>query len=283
VPIGDAAELVVWGRRLGPQELALLAALAAQVAAALARRQLAQEAAGASDLAAANDLRGAILSAASHDLRSPLASIKAAVSSLLAEDVEWDEATHDEFLVTIDVETDRLTDLVTNLLDLSRLQAGAVRPATRSVGLDEVVASALASIGPSAAGVAVAVDESLPRVVVDPGLLERAIANLVQNGLRHAAGAPVRVEASTVGSDLVLRVVDQGPGVARRDRERVFRPFEQAGEAGGPGVGLGLAVSRGFIEAGGGDLTIEDTPGGGCTMVVTLPLAPTRAPVTPHG
>jgi two-component system sensor histidine kinase KdpD len=273
LPIGDGAKLVAWGTPLEPAQLALLTALAAQVAAALTRRRLAEEAAGASDLAAANDLRGAILRAASHDLRSPLASIKAAVSSLLADDVEWDEATTAEFLATIDEETDRLDDLVTNLLDLSRLQAGAVTPASRAVGIDEVVGRALASLGPSAAAVTVAVDESLPRVLVDPGLLERAVANLVQNGLRHGLGAPARVEASTVGDELVLRVVDRGPGVARQDRERLFRPFAQAGEAGGPGVGLGLAVSLGFIEASAGRLAIEDTPGGGCTMVARLPLA----------
>jgi two-component system sensor histidine kinase KdpD len=286
LPVGEGAQLVVWGPRLDPPELALLAALAAQVAAALARRRLAEEAASASDLAAANDLRGAILSAASHDLRSPLASIKAAVSSLLADDVEWDQATHDEFLATIDQETDRLTELVTNLLDLSRLQAGAVTPATRPVGLDEVVGNALSSLGHGASDVTVVVDETLPRVIVDPGLLERAVANLVQNALRHGGGAPVRVEASTTAGELVLRVVDRGPGVARRDRERLFRPFEQAGEAGGPGVGLGLAVSRGFIEASGGRLAIEDTPGGGCTMVATLPTVaagPPRVRVTPSG
>jgi two-component system sensor histidine kinase KdpD len=277
LPVGDEAVLVVDAAHLTPTDVGLLTALASQLTSALSQRRLASEAAGASALAAANDLRGAILNAASHDLRSPLAGIKAAVSSLLAKDVTWDPASQADFLTTIDAETDRLTNVVTNLLDLSRLQAEAVRPELEPVGAGEIVASALASLGLHGdADVQVDVDEALPDVLGDPGLLERVVANLVQNAQRHAADShrPVRIQASVVGGRLLLRIVDRGPGVPRAERDRLFQPFEQAGEAGGPGLGLGLAVSRGFVAAHGGDLSMEDTPGGGCTMVVSLPLAP---------
>jgi two-component system sensor histidine kinase KdpD len=274
VPVGEAAVLVVASADLTPSHVSLLTALASQLTTALVARRLTREAAGAGELAAASDLRGAILNAASHDLRSPLAGIKAAVSSLLATDVTWDAASQKEFLATIDEETDRLTGVLTNLLDLSRLEAGALRPMVVPVGADELVASALASLGLHADGrVQVDVDESLPHLLGDPGLLERLLANLIQNALRHAGAGPVRVQGSVVGDRIVIRVVDRGPGVQRAERDRVFRPFERAGQEGGPGLGLGLAVSRGLVDAHGGRLSIEDTPGGGCTMVAELPLA----------
>jgi two-component system sensor histidine kinase KdpD len=274
IPVGDEAVLVVASADLTPTDVGLLTALGSQLTSALVARRLTREAAEAGALAAANDLRGAILNAASHDLRSPLAGIKAAVSSLLATDVTWDPASQREFLGTIDEETDRLTGVLTNLLDLSRLEAGAVRPMAVPVGADELVAAALASLGLHADGrVQVDVAETLPHLLVDPGLVERVLANLLQNAIRHAGAGPVRVQGSAVGDRLVLRVVDRGPGVDQGERDRVFRAFEQAGQEGGPGLGLGLAVSRGFVDAHGGRLSIEDTPGGGCTMVVELPLA----------
>lgn len=236
--------------------------------------QARSEAAGAAALAAANDLRGAILNAASHDLRSPLAGIKAAVSSLLATDVSWDHDTEQDFLTTIDEETDRLTGVLTNLLDLSRLQAGVVRPDAAAVTADELVAAALVSLGLHGdRRVVIEVPEALPDAFVDAGLIERVLANLIQNAMRHATDGPVRVQASVVGDRMLMRVVDRGPGVPRHDRDRVFLAFEQAGDSGDTGVGLGLAVSRGLVHAHQGALTIEDTPGGGCTMVVELPLA----------
>ncbi len=176
---------------------------------------------------------------------------------------------------TIDEETDRLDGLVGNLLDMSRLQSGALHVASSQIGLDEVVPAALASIGPRADIVTVDVAETLPRVVADPGLLERAIANVVANALVHGAGAPVRVVAGSVDGGVDLRVVDRGPGVPANERDRMFVPFQRLGDSpqGAASVGLGLAVARGFVEAMGGAVEVEDTPGGGLTMILRLRIA----------
>jgi two-component system sensor histidine kinase KdpD len=162
---------------------------------------------------------------------------------------------------------------VTNLLDMSRIAAGVVRPALRPVGLDEVVPAALLSLGDVARVVKVDVPESLPRAKADPALLERAVANLVQNAIIHGDGSPVTVQASTLGDLVEVRVADRGPGISRAVRDEIFRPFQRLGD-GGTGVGLGLAVADGFVRAMGGDLLVEDTPGGGTTMVIDLEVAP---------
>jgi two-component system sensor histidine kinase KdpD len=235
---------------------------------------LALAAATADALARANELRTALLAAVSHDLRTPLASIKASVTSLRAGDVDWSRAEADVFLATIEEETDHLNELVGNLLDMSRLQTGALELSQRAVGLEEVVPAALASLGRRAPSVDVAVPETLPRVDADPGLLERALANLVANAaVWSPPGHPVRLEGAATTDEVELRVIDHGPGIPVVDRERVFLPFQRLGDRSRGGVGLGLAVSRGFIEAMHGELCVEDTPGGGLTMVVRLPRA----------
>ena len=243
----------------------ILDAFAREIASSLALEELEAEASEAGALAAAGDLRTAILSAVSHDLRTPLSGIKASVTSLLQDDVEWTPAETSEFLVTIDEESDRLNSLVGNLLDMSRLQTGALDVSLTAVGLDEVIPGALASIGPRAADVDVDLDETHPRVLADPGLLERALANVIVNALNHSPnGARVRVVAGVAGDTVDVRVVDRGPGVPPADRDRVFLPFQRLGDAGGgEGVGLGLAVAKGFVEAIGGEVELEDTPGGG--------------------
>ncbi len=226
-------------------------------------------------LARANELRAALLAAVSHDLRTPLASIKASVTSLLEQDVDWGPADRREFCRTIDEEADRLDRLIANLLDMSRLTTNAVQVSSRPVGLEEIAAAALASLGHRARerDVVVDVPETLPRVRTDPGLLERAIANLVDNAIAWSPpGCPVRVEAEVVASAIHLRVIDQGPGIRPSDRERVFQPFQRLGDS-GTGVGLGLAVTRGLVRALGGAVSVEDTAGGGTTMLVALPLA----------
>ncbi len=227
-------------------------------------------------LAAANDLRTAILSAVSHDLRTPLSGIKASVTSLLQDDVHWRPEETRDFLITIDEESDRLDALVGNLLDMSRLQTGALDVSLTAIGVDEVIPAVLASIGPRAAGVEIDLDEAQPRVLADPGLLERALANVIVNALNHSPdGAGVRVVAGAAGDAVDVRVVDRGPGLPVEERERVFLPFQRLGDAGrGEGVGLGLAVAKGFVEAMGGEVEIEDTPGGGLTMVFRLKAAP---------
>jgi two-component system sensor histidine kinase KdpD len=271
---GDA-QLVLRGGGLRADDRHLLNAFATQVAVALEARRLQGEAAGASALAQANELRSALLAAVSHDLRTPLASIKACATSLLSEDVAFEPAATKELLATIDAEADRLNSLVGNLLDMSRLQSGALVTTTRPVGLEEVVAAALASL-PTSALVDVDVPETLPRIMVDPALLERAVANIVANALGFSpAGQPVRVEAAAVSHRVDLRVVDRGRGIIPADRERVLLPFQRLGDnPNGAGVGLGLAVANGFVTSMGGELTIEDTPGGGATLVLSLPQAP---------
>ena len=222
----------------------------------------------------ANELRTALLSAVSHDLRTPLASIKASVSSLRANDVEWSEQETAEFLAAIEDDTDRLNQLVGNLLDMSRLQTGALELTRHPIALDEIVANALESLGSNAAHVAVDVPEDLPLALVDPGLLERALANIVSNALRWCP-PPARVEinARVTPPDLELRVVDHGPGVPAEARERIFQPFQRLGDHGGTGVGLGLAIASGFVEAMEGELLVEDTPGGGSTFRILVATA----------
>ena len=250
----------------------ILGAFTAQLAATLERRALQAEAARADALAAADNLRTAILRAVSHDLRTPLASIKASVTSLLQGDVRWTPEAQREFLCTIDEEVDRLDTVIGNLLDASRLEAGAIKPATRLVALDDVVPAALATISGLRSPVEVDISPELPLVVADPGLLERAIANLIANADDVTPPtATIRVAASQLGTDVQLRIVDRGPGVPVAERERMFQPFQRLGDtSAGTGVGLGLAVARGIIDAMGGTLTLEDTPGGGLTMVIAL-------------
>ena len=232
----------------------------------------------AESLAGVDELRAALLAAVSHDLRTPLASIKACVTSLLADDVDWPPEAITEFCRTIDEESDRLTTLVGNLLDMSRLQAGVLSLHSSPVGVDEIVPAALSSLGDRARGgvVEVGVAETLPRVEADPALLERVLANLIDNALAWSPpGVPVRVEAGGGPEAVEVRVVDRGPGIPPAERDRVFLPFQRLGDRStGAGVGLGLAVARGFTVAMAGRLTVEETPGGGTTMVVTLPASP---------
>ena len=274
--LGDDLVLVVRGD-LAAEDLRVLNAFVAQLAAAIDRRRIGAQAATASALAEANELRSALLQAVSHDLRTPLAGIKASASSLRQADVEWSDTDRDEFLRTIEDETDRLTALVGNLLDMSRIQAGAVAAAPRAVGLEEVVPAAVSGLGPRGRAVEIDVAETIPPVSADPVLLERVVANLVENAVAHSPdAAPVRVEAGEVGGHVLIRVIDRGPGIPPAERERVFQPFQRLHDSPshGAGVGLGLAVARGFTHAMGGDLTIDDTPGGGVTMVVELEAAP---------
>jgi len=275
VSLDETTVLAIAGPNLAADDRRVLRAFGDQLAVALRSRELQAEAATAELLSQANDLRTALLRAVSHDLRSPLASIKASATTLLAPDLELTpEATH-ELLVTIDEETDRLNNLIGNLLDMSRLQSGALELVRQDVGLDEVVAQAVASLGDRAHHVVVDVPENLPRVHTDAALLERAVANVIDNAIAWSpSDAPVRVEAASIGGAAELRVIDRGPGIPVDQREHVFRPFQRLGDQQtATGVGLGLAVARGFIDALGGELTIDDTPGGGTTMLFTLPVA----------
>ncbi|MFD7245671.1 sensor histidine kinase [Streptomyces massasporeus] len=281
IPVGDHMALALTGRVLPAEDRRVLAAFAAQAAVVLDRRRLQEEADRARTLAEGNRIRTALLAAVSHDLRTPLAGIKAAVTSLRSEDVEWSEEDRAELLEGIEEGADRLDHLVGNLLDMSRLQTGTVTPLIREIDLDEVVPMALGGVPEGSAGLDV--PETLPMVAVDPGLLERAVANLVENAVKYSPpGAPVLVAASALADRVEVRVVDRGPGVPDDAKERIFEPFQRHGDAPrGAGVGLGLAVARGFAEAMGGTLNAEDTPGGGLTMVLTLRAAGTRPELHP--
>ncbi|WP_329160256.1 sensor histidine kinase KdpD [Streptomyces sp. NBC_01717] len=270
MPVGDHMALALSGRVLPAEDRRVLGAFAAQAAVVLDRQRLVGEAEEARRLAEGNRIRTALLAAVSHDLRTPLAAIKAAVSSLRSDDVAWSEADEAELLEGIENGADRLDHLVGNLLDMSRLQTGTVTPLIREIDLDEVVPMALGGVPEGS--VDLDIPETLPMVAVDPGLLERAVANIVENAVKYSPdGERVTVAASALGSRVELRVADRGPGVPDEGKERIFEPFQRYGDAPrGAGVGLGLAVARGFVESMGGTLDAEDTPGGGMTMVLTL-------------
>jgi two-component system, OmpR family, sensor histidine kinase KdpD len=272
--LSEGTILALTGSLLNADDSRLLRAFVAQLRLAQERAQLESRAASATELAEANSLRTALLAAVSHDLRTPLAAIKAAATSLLSREVAWSPDDTRDFAKTIDAEADRLTHLVSNLLDMSRLQVGALKVIARPVALEDVLYGAVGTLGPAASRVVIDVPQPLPLVEVDPGLLERALANVVDNALAHAPDDTiVRVEAACLDDRVDVRVVDQGPGIPTGQREAVFEPFQRLGDGAGGrpnGVGLGLAVARGFIHAIGGDITIDDTPGGGATVVFTL-------------
>ncbi|MGY1772076.1 ATP-binding protein [Blastococcus sp. SYSU D00813] len=274
--------LLRWcGRGLAAGERRVLVAFAEQAAVALQQGRLAAQAAEADRLAAGNSMRTALLAAVSHDLRTPLAGIKAASSALRTGGLQLTAADREELVATVDESADRLTALVDDLLDMSRLQAGAVSPVLAPTDLPDVVHRALDELDATGrARVGCAWPEDLPPALADPALAERVVANLVGNAVRHAPTGPVTVRAGAIGDRVELRVADRGPGVPEADRERVFAPFQRLGDApAGQGVGLGLAVARGLAEAMGGALTAEDTPGGGLTMVLALRPAPVPAVV----
>ena len=257
---------------LPAHERTVLAAFATHLALVIDRQALSRRAEDAQRLEEGNRVRTALLAAISHDLRTPLAGIKAAVSSLRSPDVAWSTVDEAELLAAIEDSTDRLHTIVANLLDLSRLQTDAVRPSVHPVGLDDVVSRTISGM-PKARGVELRFAEDLPPVQADAGLLDRVVENLVDNALRHSPkDRPVLVSTSYIGDRVQLHIVDHGPGVPDPQKERMFQPFQRLGDAEvRDGVGLGLAVAKGLTEALGGRLIAEDTPGGGLTMVVDLP------------
>ncbi len=286
MPIGDDVTLVLYGRALPAEDRRVLAAFAAQAVAVLDRQRLEGQAEQARELAEGNRIRTALLAAVSHDLRTPLSAIKASVSSLRSDDVEWTPEDEADLLEAIEEGADRLDALVGNLLDMSRLQTGTLAPLIREISLEEVVPKALRGVPEGTVRLALA--EELPLVAVDPGLLERTVANIVENAVKYSpSDKKVLVRASALADRVELRVTDRGPGVPDSSKDRIFEPFQRYGDApAGYGVGLGLAVARGFAEAMGGTLEAEDTPGGGMTMVLTLRAAhgrdPRRTPLEPR-
>jgi len=284
IPVGTDSVLVLRGRSLPAADRRVLSAFAAHIAVALERSRLAEAAAEVEPVRAADRLRTALLAAVSHDLRTPLSVALASVSSLRSEDVEFSAEDQHELLATAEEALGKLTRLVDNLLDMSRLQAGALTLDLQPTALDEVYSTALDSLsGTGTQPVSARGLDTAPPVLADPPLLERVLANLIANAVRHTpAGTPVLLTASAHGDRVELRVIDRGKGLPPEDRDRIFQPFQRLGDTdNGSGVGLGLALSRGLAEAMDGALDPEDTPGGGLTMVLSLPAAtPERTALT---
>ncbi|MFD4182420.1 DUF4118 domain-containing protein, partial [Rhodococcus sp. NPDC058514] len=269
--------LALRGDELHARDRRVLLAVANQAVGLIRQSELAEEASQAQALAEADRLRRSLLSAVSHDLRTPLAAVKAAVSSLRSDDVEFSPEDTAELLATVEESADQLTNLVGNLLDSSRLAAGVVRPTLRPVYLEEVVHRALVGVGVGSPGFGragparVQVDVGGNAVMADSGLLERVLANLMDNALRYAPDSTVRIAAAPVGGRVLITIADTGPGIARGAEEQIFDSFQRLGDRDmSTGVGLGLSVVRGFVEAMGGTVSATDTPGGGLTMVVDL-------------
>jgi two-component system, OmpR family, sensor histidine kinase KdpD len=275
VPMGPRLRLVGRGPAVFAQDQRVLQAFAAAAQTAYEGQRLSARAERASELAAADHQRTALLAAVGHDLRTPLAAIKASASTLRQTDVDWSAEERAELLATIEESADRLDSIVANLLDASRLQAGALSVQARPVALDEVIGAAMLAVPGAAERVTLDVPEDLPLVRADPGLLERVLANLLENAIRYgAADQQVEVSAEAGGTTATLKVVDHGPGVSAERREAIFQPFQHADDHGAArGVGLGLSVARGFMEAMGGVLIADSSSGSGLTMRLRLPLA----------
>ena len=287
----DEFWMLMTGKKLAARDRRVLGAVAKQAAAMVKQRELTEEASKAEAISQADELRRSLLAAVSHDLRTPLAGAKAAVSSLRSEDVGFSEEDTAELLATVEESIDQLTALVGNLLDSSRLAAGVVRPELRRTYLEETVQRALLGISKGATGFGSA-DETTKRktpvgldrvkvevgdavAMADSGLLERVLANLIDNALRYAPTSVVRVSAGQVGDRVLIAVIDEGPGIARGTEEQLFEPFQRLGDThNSSGVGLGLSVAKGFVEAMGGTVTATDTPGGGLTIEIELAAPP---------
>jgi two-component system sensor histidine kinase KdpD len=279
VAIGSQLRLIGRGPPQFAEDQRVLRAFADASETAYEARKLTDQARRARELATVDRQRTALLAAVGHDLRTPLAGIKAAVSSLRQPDIAWSDADREDLLATIEQSADRLDAVVANLLDASRLEAGALTVQARPVALDEVVAAAVLAVPRADERVEIDVADHLPLVLADPGLLERVVANLVDNALRHGGDdGPVEVRAVAGDRSAKLLVVDHGRGVPPEQRERLFEPFQRGGD--GParsGAGLGLSVARGFAEAMGGALAADQSRGGGLTMRLRLPLASAAA------
>lgn len=273
VPVHDGLAIILQGHQLSTQDMRIALALGLQADAVLERDRLRAQADETRSERERTAMRTALLAAVSHDLRTPLAAIKAAISSLRSTDVELAPDDKGALLEDVDLSADRLALLIDNLLDMSRIDADAVHPVLGPVALEEVIPRAI----PTSDGqrVNIAIPPDLPDIVADPGLLERVLANIVENALKYSPeNQPVIVTAGEVKNIAFIRVVDRGKGISPSQRDDIFVAFQRLGDApAGHGVGLGLAVARGFTEAMGGTLEAEDTPGGGLTMLLTMPLA----------
>ena len=283
VPAGNRLILALCGRLLRAEDQRLVGAFAAQVAVVVDHIRLSRAAAEAAPLAEANKVRAALLAAVGHDFRTPLAAAKASVSTLLSFDIDLADKDRRELLQGAESSLDRLTALVDNLLDMSRLQAGAMSIDLQPTSVDEVVARALDDLGEDGRRIIIEPGVELPLLQADPGLLERVVSNLAANALRYSPpDTPPSLTSSQLGDRVEIRVIDRGPGIPPDEWDQVFLPFQRLGDNDNTvGIGLGLALSRGLTEAMGGSLEPEETPGGGLTMVLSLPALATPTPAAP--
>jgi two-component system, OmpR family, sensor histidine kinase KdpD len=283
--VDDKFALVLRGHPLAAADRRVVEAFAAQAAVALRSERLAEQAAELGSLSEVDKMRTALLAAVSHDLRTPLASARAAVDGLLSQDVAFSDEDRDELLATVGESLERLTRLVDNLLDMSRLQAGALGLYPQPMSMADAVAKALDDLGPAGLAVTLVVPDEPPEVNADPAMIERVLANLLANAQRYSpSDRPPMVSISEHAGYVETRVIDHGPGIPATAWDTVFLPFQRLGDRDNDtGVGLGLALSRGLVEAMGGTLTPETTPGGGLTMTVRLPTAesPDSVPASP--
>jgi two-component system sensor histidine kinase KdpD len=271
----------VEGRMFGPTDRELLEAAAKQAALALERARLDLQVRGAQLDSETSRLRAALFSSVTHDLRTPLASIKAGVTSLLSSEVIHDRSQQRELLTTILEETDRLNRLVGNLMDLSKIRAGALVPAREPTAIDEIVDAVVARMRPQLAGVTLRLNvrPDLPDALVDPTQIDQVLTNLLENAAAHSPpGGEVQVAAAAFQRSIQLRVSDHGDGIPESERERVFEAFYRGDAAPErPGSGLGLAIAQAIVVAHGGRIWIEGTPGGGAVVVFELPVTKEHA------
>jgi two-component system, OmpR family, sensor histidine kinase KdpD len=275
VPLGEIGTLVVPAGAADVARERVAPALEALLAAALERETLTREVVETDALRRSDEIKTAVLRSVSHDLRSPLTAIVAAGEALSSATLEPDDRL--ELTDAIAHESRRLTRLIDQLLDLARIQAGTAEPREDWCSLEEVVRAAVEDTE-APKRVRIAVAPELPLIRADAGQLRRAVANLIENALRYGDGQPVSVRARVSGGRILMRVVDQGPGIPPAEHERIFAPFYRAPGSDGRGSGLGLAIVRGLVEANGGRVRVESLPGQGSSFVVELPL-PTAAPI----
>lgn len=275
VPVGERAVLELHGSDLEPSEQRLLAVIASQIDAALEHSDLSASAREIGPLEETDRVRSALLSAVSHDLRRPLAAATAAVTGLRATDVLLGEEDRVDLLATADESLSTLSALVTSLLDVSRLQAGALAVSLNPVDAEDVILPAIDELKLGPSELELDLDPDLPSLQADAGLLQRVVVNLLDNARRFTpSGQRIRIATSSFANLIQIRVIDHGPGIAPERLHQVFVPFQRLGDTDNlTGLGLGLALSKGFTEGMGGTLESEDTPGGGLTMVVELPSA----------
>jgi two-component system sensor histidine kinase KdpD len=288
-PDESAHDLAVGGRHIGRLYLdedvrlaasattRLLPGIASMLAVACEREELARTAVEAETLRRSDEIKTAVLRSVSHDLRSPLTAIRAARDGLENPSLSLSEADREELQATMRAATDRLDRLVSNLLDLSRLESGAATARPELWTVDALVGRALETVGATAERVEVALAAELPPVRADAAQLERALANLLENAL--GVSSRCLVEAEPMLDEVVVRVTDDGPGLDPADLERIFLPFERGAAARRGGSGLGLSIARGFVEANGGRIWAEARPDAGATFAVALPAAPIPATV----